>query len=168
MNNYKKITSITGLAIIVALASVFLCLFGNRQSYSAKMIVEDEWNINLINVSDIIYSPDTKMEKEPLINKNKINVEFSFSGKEDYIQFFFDVFNEGTVDGFLKDIKIEGLENKDDVRISVIGLGKDDIIESGRYVDNVKVVIERVAPIEGEEVEPITEDVDIVLDITRR
>ena len=168
MNNYKKITSITGLAIIVALTSVFLCLFGNKQSYSAKMIVEDEWNINLISISDIIYSQDTKMEREPLIEGNKINVEFSFSGKEDYIQFFFDVINKGTIDGYLKDIRIEGLENKDNVRISIIGLGKDDIIENGRYVDNVKVVIERIPPIDGEEVTPIIENVDIILDINRK
>ncbi len=168
MNNYKKITSITGLAIIVALASVFLCLFGNKQSYSAKMIVEDEWKINLISISDLIYSADTKIEKDPSIKRNRINVEFSFSGKEDYVQFFFDVINEGTLDGYLKDIKIEGLKNKDDVRISVIGLGKDDIIESGRYVDNVKVVIERIPPLNGEEVEPITENINIILDIDRR
>lgn len=164
----KKVTRILSLTIVTALLSVLFCVISSNKSYSAKMVVE-EWNIELREVSNVIKSNKTIINVDPSIDENKIKLNVSFNEKGDYVQFFFDLVNEGTIDGIIKDIKFEGIKNKDKVRVSLVGLQKGDIIKSGRYVDNIKVIVDYLESFVDEEgnLQPITEDINVVIEIDK-
>lgn len=170
MNKHGKVKNYLIAAISIALLSVIIALSNLTDSYSAIKVVKEEFSYELRDVSDIISSENTIIGFEPVIEKNKVNFKVSFTGKGDYYQFFFDIRNTSAKEGYIKDIKIEGLENEEYVQISIIGIEKNDIIESSRYIDNIKVVMECLDDKYDEEgfKQAILEDISIIVEIEEK
>ena len=56
MNKSRTMSAFTVGAVLFALVSVILCVTFNKGSYSANVVVEKKWDVQLQNVSDVIYS----------------------------------------------------------------------------------------------------------------
>ena len=170
MEKHGKVKNYLIAAISIALLSVIICLSNLTDSYSAMKIIKEDFSFELRDVSDVVYSENTVIGLDPVIEKNKVKFKVSFAGEGDYYQFFFDIRNTSAKEGYIKDIKIEGLENEDNVRISIIGIEKDDIIESSRYIDNIKVVMECLDDKYDEEgfKQAILEDISIIVEIEEK
>ncbi len=144
MTKIGKVNIFAISAIVIGILSFALVFSNLTSSYSAKKEIVEDFSYELRDISDLIHSETTTINKEPKIENKKINFQVNFQGKGDYFQFFFDILNAGTRNGVVKDIKILGLENEDKVRVSIIGIEKGDIIEGSRYIDNIKVIVECV------------------------
>ena len=169
MNKSKPMSALMVGAVLFAFVSVILCVTYNKGSYSANIIIEKKWDVQASNVSDVIYSQTTILDSDPVIADNIISLKATFSEIEDYVQFFFDIENKGNIDAIVKNIKVEGID-KDKVQVSIVGLEKNDIINGERYIDNVKVIIECIKDNIDENgiKQPITQDINIVLDIEKK
>ena len=170
MQKHGKIKKLIAFSMILAFLSVNICLHNLTSSYSAQKIVVEDFSFELRDFSDIIFSENTVVDEEPTAKKNSVEFKVSFAGEGDYFQFFFDLLNTSAKEGIIKDIKIVGLENEDNVRISIIGIEKNDIIESSRYIDNIKVVIECLKDKYDDEgfKQAIQEDVSIIIEIEEK
>ena len=144
MTKIGKINLFAISAIVIGILSFALVFSNLTSSYSATKEIVEDFSYELRDISDVIHSETTTVVKEPKIENNKINFQVIFRGKGDYFQFFFDILNASSRSGIVKDIKIFGLENEDMVKVSIIGIKKDDIIEGSRYIDNIKVIVECV------------------------
>lgn len=165
-----KLNIFTMSSIIVTIISFVLGINRLTASYSATKVVVENFSYELRDVSDIIYSDRMIINNNPVIDNHSIQFKVAFTGKDDYYQFFFDLRNMAAIEGVVKDVRIEGLEKEDKVRISIIGIKKGDIIESSRYVDNIKVVVECLDDYYDDEGihQPIIEDIKITIDVNEK
>ncbi len=167
MTKVRKLNVFTVSAIVIGMLSFALVFNSLTPSYSAKKEIVEEFSYELRDVSDVIFSNETVVEKSPTIDNNTINFRVNLKGKDDYFQFFFDILNASVRTGTVKDIKIIGLKNDDKVRISIIGIKKGDIIEGSRYIDNVKVAVECLEDNydNNGNLQPLIEDISIIIEI---
>lgn len=139
----KKSTIISTLAIIITVISVVSCVGVLGVTYSVQGISVQEnkqWKVIISDVSKIAMDQGAiEVLKEPFVDKYKIKYGLKLN-EIGHSQFEFTIKNDGDIDAFVNDIKINGIDNySDNVSISLLQLKIGDIIKANSFI-HVKII----------------------------
>ena len=76
MEKHGKVKNYLIAAISIALLSVIICLSNLTDSYSAMKIIKEDFSFELRDVSDVVYSENTVIGLDPVIEKNKVKKNY--------------------------------------------------------------------------------------------
>ncbi len=145
MKRVKKVTMITGVAILVSVFSLALSFgFLGTSNASRGISIEDKeiWKVNISNLSTIaVGNTNIIIDREPFINDNIVSYGMKLSNVNDYGQFQFEIKNEGNIDAKVSNIKITGIEGFEQyIDIGITNIEKGTIIKKGTLLSNIKVI----------------------------
>lgn len=145
MKRNTILKKVTVLAIFFAVFSLTFSVVAFNQSSSSQGVGvsnREVWNVHVDNLSTI--ASDTMnvvVLNEPELMDNKIVYGINLNRVSGYGQFIFNIFNEGTVDAKVKNIKVTGIDDyKDYIDVSFKNLNIGDVIGKGKLLSNIKVI----------------------------
>lgn len=150
MRNSKRTRNLCILAVLIAVfafagGTVFI-----TNSYSANMenneaVAKEKWDVSIDNLSNLAtVDEDIQIVKNPTYDESTGMIDFAIVFKQvnTSASFSFDIVNKGNVDGVVKSIQIEGIEDyKDNVLINIDGLKVEDKVKAGQKIENVFVTV---------------------------
>ena len=150
MRNSKRTRNLCIIAALIAITAFIGGTVFISNSYSVDMesketVVQEKWDVKIDKLSNLAtLDEDIQVAKNPVYDEDTGMIDFAivFNRVNTSASFSFDVVNNGNLDGVVKSIQIEGIEEyKDNVVINVDGLKVEDKIKAGEKKENVFVTI---------------------------
>ena len=150
MRNSKHTRNLCIVAILIAIVAFVGGTVFISNSYSVDMEENkttevEKWDIRVDNLSNLAtVDEDIQVAKNPSYDETTGMIDFAivFNRVNTSASFSFDLVNKGNVDGVVKSIQIEGIEDyKDNVVINVDGLKVEDEIKAGEKLENIFVTV---------------------------
>lgn len=155
MNQTKKLKTIAFLGILVAVFSLGISLVTLHTSYSDSGLaveMKKDMTFSLSGLSEIQSdSESVHILEEPKVQGTSITYGIELLKPGAYAQFQFHLYNQGTMDGKIKKIKITGYEDYQDyVTVSLEGIHEGDVISAGAILKKIKVLTAYKQPLYDE------------------
>lgn len=138
MKHIKKVSMVTGIAILISFFSLSLSFgaLGTSKALEGVSLENDEiWDVGIFDITTMaLENNEIMIIKEPSIVDGSINYALSLNKVLDYAQFQFNIQNDGNLVARVKNVTISGLEGYEQyVDVTLNDLEVGDLIEADSF-----------------------------------